>query len=335
MNNIDIYSQSNFLMIKIAYLYYIMDMPQSVIAKEFNISITTVSRLLKKGREKKIIEFVIRDPFVKCLKLEKEIKAKFGLKDVVIAPVIKEGIISLETHEENTKKRVALEAARYLQRIIKEDDVLGITWGSTVYQMINYLNPAQCVPASFVTLHGSLSYYMSEWDVRNLVRRIAKAFNGKNYSLPTNAMVSSKKLADMLKEEKDIKKVFEMYDKINVSVSGIGSLYPEFNSILSRHDYLNPDDLDELVKENVVGDIALHFFDRNGRECKTDLIDRTISIDFEKLKNIDMKITVASGEKKAYTVYSALKGKLIDVLIIDNVLASKILDISEEEFISG
>ena len=44
---------------------------------------------------------------------------------------------------EMVKNLVALEGARYLQRVIKENDVLGVTWGSTVYQMINYLNPAQ------------------------------------------------------------------------------------------------------------------------------------------------------------------------------------------------
>ncbi|MFR5731194.1 MAG: winged helix-turn-helix transcriptional regulator [Clostridium sp.] len=36
--------------------------PQNQIAEELGISITTVSRLLKRAKEEKIIEFVIRDP---------------------------------------------------------------------------------------------------------------------------------------------------------------------------------------------------------------------------------------------------------------------------------
>ena len=67
------------------------------------------------------------------------------LKEVIISPVIDMGEDEDDSamEPEMVKKLVALEGARYLQRVIKENDVLGVTWGSTVYQMINYLNPAQ------------------------------------------------------------------------------------------------------------------------------------------------------------------------------------------------
>lgn len=333
MKDLNKYEQSSFLIIKVTYMYYIVGMSQNEIAHNLNISVTTVSRLLKKGREKEVIEFVIRDPYVECLNQESELKSIFGLKDAIIAPAVNENILEGDNpaDKDNVKKLVALEAARYLQRIIKKEDVLGITWGSTVYYMINYLNPSQRIPATFVTLHGSLSYFVNEWDVRTLIRRISKAFSGKNYSLPTNAMVSSVDLANLLKQEPNIAKVYKMFDKINISISGIGSLYPELNSILARPDYLNPKDLKNLQKKHVVGDIALHFFDNKGNECQTDLIDRTISMDFERFKKIPQKISVASGTEKAYTVYSALKGKLIDTLIIDNKLAEKILDLHYRE----
>ncbi len=322
----DMYNQSTFLVVKTAYLYYIAEMPQSDIAAELNISITTVSRLLKRAKSEKIIEFVIRDPYVKCLRLESELRKQFGLKDVIIAPAFS-GDHESDHHPDpqNVKKLVALEAARYLQRIIKEDDILGITWGSTVYYMINYLNPAQKVDATFVTLHGSLTCCVNDWDVRTLVTRIAKAFSGRNYSLPTETLMSSRKIADMLKKEKNIARVYDMFDKINISITGIGSMYPEMTSVLATPDYLSAEEVALLKEKGVVGDIALHFIDKDGRECQTDLIDRTISMDFEKYKKIDTKITIASDVSKAYTLLSALKGGLIDVLIIDNQLGEEIL----------
>ena len=144
---VNMYNQSAFLVIKVAYMYYIENYSQNEIAKDLKISITTVSRLLRKAKEDKIIEFVIRDPYVGCISLEKTLKETFGLKDVIIAPGIsselgEEGCLE---DEEEVKKLVALEGARYLQRIIKENDVLGVTWGSTIYQLINFLNPAQKV----------------------------------------------------------------------------------------------------------------------------------------------------------------------------------------------
>lgn len=207
---VDMYNQSAFLVIKIAYMYYIENYSQNEIAKALQISVTTVSRMLKKAKQERIVEFVIRDPYVECISLEKELKETFGLKDVIIAPGL---AVEAEDgnylgDEESAKKLVALEGARYLQRIIKKNDVLGITWGSTIYRLINYLNPAQKVDATFVTLHGSIACCRNELDVRTLVLRMAKAFSGMHYYLLTEALMSSKKAADIIKQEKIIKKFF-------------------------------------------------------------------------------------------------------------------------------
>lgn len=329
----DMYNQSAFLVIKVAYMYYIENYSQSEISKILKISVTTVSRLLKKAKKDKIIEFVIKDPYVECISLEKTLKECFGLKDVIIAPGFSSGDMD-ETYlseEESVKKLVALEGARYLQRIIKKNDVLGVTWGSTIYQLINYLNPAQKVDATFVTLHGSIACCRNELDVRTLVLRIAKAFSGKHYYLLTEALMSSKKAADIIKQEKNNRMVFQMFENINISINGTGSFYPTLNSVLAKPEFMSAEELKKLQEKAVVGDIALRFFDKEGKECKTELADRMISIGFEQFKKIDTKITIASGSYKAHTVYSALKGKLIDVLIIDYQLGMEILKLYRKE----
>ena len=220
----EVYNQSTFIILKAAYLYYIKDLSQNEIADMLNISVTTVSRLIKKAKDEKIVEFVIRDPYIECIHLEEELKKTFGLKDVIIAPNPRVG--SIENNmpcSDNIKKLVALEGARYIQRIIREKDVLGITWGSTMYYLINYLNPCQKVDASFVTLHGSIACCENELDVRTLVSRMAKAFSGRKYFLLTEGLMSNKSIADSIKKEKHIQNVFEMFDDIDISIAGIGS----------------------------------------------------------------------------------------------------------------
>ena len=327
---IDKYHQSVSLVLKVAYLYYIENKSQNEIAGMLGISITTVSRLLTKAKEDKIVEFVIRDPYIECIRLEEKLRSRFHLKDIIIAPAVtsEDGIDSAMA-EENAKKLVAMEGARYLQRVIKENDTLGITWGSTVYHMINYLNPSQKVKARFVTLHGSIACCENELDVRTLVSRMAKAFFGENYYLLTDALMSSREAAHIMKEEKNNQRVFEMFDQINIAVSGIGSFYPIERSVLASPDFLSQEDLDALKSKGVTGDIALRFFDHDGNECPTSLSDRMITISMEQFKKIDCKISLVSGISKATTVLSALKGGLIDVLILDYRLAQEILRLSE------
>lgn len=325
---IDKYQHSVSLVLKAAYLYYIENRPQTEIASSLGISVTTVSRLLNKAREDRIVEFVIRDPYLECIRLEEQLKEKFHLRDVIIAPSgSEESMPDSDAARKNAKKLVALEGARYLQRVISENDILGVTWGSTVYQMISYLNPSQKVRAKFVTLHGSIACCENELDVRTLVSGIAKAFFGQNYYLLTDALMSSPEAAHIIKNEKNNQKVFEMFDHINISVSGIGSFYPTEESVLASPAFMSPEDLAMLKKEHVTGDIALRFFDQDGNECKTSLSDRMIAISMEQFKRIGCKISLVSGVSKAKAVLSALKGGLIDVLILDYSLAQAILDL--------
>jgi len=330
----DMYNQSVFLVLKAAYLYYIDNKSQNEIAKQLKISVATVSRLLKRAKKDKIVEFVIRDPYVECIHLEKSLKEEFGLQDVIIAPGVQPGSETCSTEAEKAevvKNLVALEGARYLQRIIKEKDVLGITWGSTVHHLINYLNPAQKVNATFVTLHGSIACCNDELDVRPLVEGISRAFSGTKYPLLTEALMSSKQAADVIKREKNVARILKMFDEIDISIAGMGSMYPEMRTILGKPEFMAREDLAHLQSQKCAGDIALRFFDLDGNECDTDLKDRMISISFDQFKKIRTKIVVASGTEKSHTLLAALKGGLIDVLIIDHELGSETLALRDRE----
>lgn len=317
----EVYNQSTFLIIKTAYLYYLKGLAQSQIASKLNISVPTVSRLLKKAKEDKIIEFIIKDPYIKYIEMEEKIKNKFKLKDVIIAS---SPHIDLDSYKE-TKRIVGLEGARYIERMIREKDVLGITWGSTIANLIYFLNPFQKTNASFVTLHGSIANCSDELDVRPLVSRMAMAFGGKQYTLLTEGLMSSKDIVNSIKKEKYAREVFEMFEKVTIAVNGIGAFYPELKSILAISNYLTPLELKKLKNENVVGDICLRFFNLEGKECETKLRDRTIAINFDQFKKIKTKICVVAGSLKTHAVLAALKGDLINVLITDFSLADSIL----------
>lgn len=73
------------LIVKIAQLYYEQDMTQAQIARELGIYRTTISRLLKRGREQGIVTIAINYDYNENLWLEQQLKQKFGLKEAVVA----------------------------------------------------------------------------------------------------------------------------------------------------------------------------------------------------------------------------------------------------------
>lgn len=334
----EVYNQSICVVIRVAEMYFFEGFSQKEIAADLNISISTVSRLLKRAKEEGIIRYVMPDAYRDCVTLEKVLIEKYGLDEVMVVPPIMvdsatpaEFISSLgeypADYDYETKKRVAREGARYIQRVITSKDTLGIAWGGTMYELIQYLNPCRKASAKFVTLHGSITSCSSKFEVNTLVNRIAMAFGGKRYAIAYPGLQESKEERDRIRELPEVKEVFDLFDDITISVSGIGSFYPEYTSPLSRLSYLSEDDLEELSKSEPYGDMMIRFIDKDGNECDSDLSDRTLAIEMETYKKIPRRVLAVSGVHKAYTVDAALKGGLSNILIADYTLASKIAEL--------
>lgn len=49
---------------------------------------------------------------------------------------------------------------------------------------------------------------------------------------------------------------------------------------------MSKEELGWLQEQSVVGDIALRFFDKDGKECKTELADRMITIGLSSLRKL-------------------------------------------------
>jgi len=194
-----------------------------------------------------------------------------------------------------------------------------------MYYLVHYLNPCQRTDTSFVTLHGSLSCCDYELDVHNLVSRMSMAFGGNYYSLSSAGLFDSKEDLQTIKQDANVRHIFSLFEQLTISVSGMGSFYPELDSPLSRLEYLKPKELADLRDKGVYGDIILRFFNSQGKELDSDIRERTLAIDTETYKKIPRKILVVSGVQKAKSLVAALKGGLVDVLIVDSNLAQAIL----------
>lgn len=316
----EVFNQSLCIMSRVAHQYYIEGKSRADISDSTGLSASTISRLLKRAREEGMIEIKMAEPFLTCNQMETHLAGQYGLRRVIVVPVEPE----TEDNVNKIKNQVALEGARYLQRIIKDGDILGMAWGGTMYNLIQYLNPCRKVDANIITMHGSIANCDSKLAVQALVKRAAMAFGGKHATISYPGLLKS---ADEIKrmKEKNYKDMFSLFHKITISVCGVGSARPDRQSLLFKTNYLNQADLRELREKQVCCDLVLRFIDEEGKECDTTLRDRTLSIDLEVYKKIPCKIVTASGSFKDKAVTALLKGRLVDVLVIDSNMAEKLM----------
>ncbi|WP_040640052.1 sugar-binding transcriptional regulator [Pseudoramibacter alactolyticus] len=319
----EVYNQSTCLVNEVAYRYYYEGEAVACIAQKINISQSTVSRLLKRAEKEQIITFQMAQPSLECIQLARTIQQKYQLMDVLVSPIDTEKgqVPDLAA----VKKQVALEGARYLQRMITDEDIVGLAWGGTMYHLIQYLNPCRRKGAKIVTLHGSIADCDPKLAVQTLVKRAAMAFDGQNISIKRSGLLTREEM-DILRKTDHYRKIQDIFGRITISVSGVGSFYPEVRSLLATTQYLKEGELQTLIQNQAYCDILLRFINYSGRECDTDLKDRTYSISLDAYRRIPTKIVVASGTEKVTSIQALLNGQLVDVLIIDQFLAKGLLN---------
>ncbi|AYO30875.1 sugar-binding transcriptional regulator [Biomaibacter acetigenes] len=305
------------LMIKVAELYYLDDVPQREIAQKLNLSRPKVSRLLKAAKEHNLIDIKINYPEPARSELEKAFESNFGLKEAVIVSNVNENHF-------RTFAQVTATAAKYLRRMVKERDSIGVAWGRTLRAVVDSIGITERKNVRAVQIIGSLG--QSSESANEIVRKMAESFGGNSFILPAPAIVDSPEIKDAIIKDNTIQDILNMARSVNIALVGIGNI--DKNSSFFNTGYLKQKDLEALKQEKAVGDICAHFFDIEGRLC-TDIDRRVIAISTEDLKKIPRVIGVATGKEKVKSILGALKSGILDVLITDEKTAKSIIDLSK------
>ncbi|HCC78554.1 MAG: hypothetical protein A2X25_09565 [Chloroflexi bacterium GWB2_49_20] len=306
---------------KIATLYYLADMSQDDIAEIFHISRFKVSRILKKCRNFRIIEFHINNEPDYYAKLELEIKDLLSIEQVMIVP---SGVTLQES-----KVNVAKMAANYLEGKITNGLIIGLSWGSTIQLIHKYFDPhTPADDALFVQLSGNLcsSSITQEGyiDGNILVQKFAaKAQSGWSvFQVPY--VVQNPALKELLYQEPPILKHVNLFNKLDMALIGVGSSNPD-RSDPYLTGYLTMEESKKLADDGMGADICGTRLTSDGQIRETILTNRMISIDLMDLHKLSEVCAVGAGSEKALSLIAGCKGGFIKKVIIDEVCALSIM----------
>ena len=204
------------LLAQIAEMYYIQDLSQAAIANKFFFSRSKVSRLLTEARESGLIEISIRHPFKRASELERILLERYQLKQAVI---LKSGSLSIE----RMLKTLGRLSAKYLLDNLIDGDILGIGWGTAIYEVAQALQPKNLIDFSVVQIIGSAGFGDPAIDGPEVARYFAENFSGKYFTLNAPVMVKDKATRDILIKERNIDKVIKKAIQADYILAGIGS----------------------------------------------------------------------------------------------------------------
>ena len=303
------------MLVRIAWQYYIEELTQQEIAERFYLSRSKVARLLKEARETGIIEFKIVGVPTEHLELERRLRSRFKLKDVIVTPT--------PPDKAEIRRSLGRAAAGYLQSIFRPDLVVGLGMGRTIAEIPQFVNPDPSSKCTFVELVGGASRTDVGFDTYNVSWQLAETCQGVAHHVNSPVVVESPEVRAAIMSDFNITSVLEIGAKSDVAIVGIGQAGPDMT--LARLGYCDDEAIHELLDKGAVGDIMGHYYDLDGKAVITGLEGRLIGLAPEEIFQIPSVIGVAGGDKTE-AIMGALRGAYIDVLITDDLTASAILE---------
>lgn len=305
------------LALRAAEMYYLKKASQKEIAQEIGCSVATVSRLLKLAEDMGMVEIRIVNPFARAEEFERELCARFNLEAC--------RVVSVPTSQDGDKKIIGSTAAELVAELVGPGDVVGLSWGVTMREMVNSLPSfRRQVACNIVPIIGGLGKVQPEHQVNVLVHEFAECFDAAFLTLYAPALSDRVETISLLMQEAPISQVVEMWDQLSTAVVGIGESPP--TSPLRQTGYYTEREIDELVSLGAVGDISGRFYNAEGVEVPASANKRLIAIPLETLCKAKLRVGVAGGRAKVRAIRGALRGGLVNVLVTDSITACALLE---------
>ncbi len=323
-----------FQLADVAQQYYLDDLTQEQIARRVGVSRSNISRMLKEARERGIVEIRVHHPLRTAPSLQQALQAALPLhlqEALVLAAAADDEAPRLAGGPDGraVSRQLGALAARYLNERIADDAVVGVGWGSTVYDVVTsgYFHRKRGI--SVVQLMGSVGGATPDIDGGQVASRLGRALGGKVFYLQAPMVVTDAGVRAGLLRDQHIRKTMEMARRADILLFSVGAVTQA--SGIFRAGYLTESDLEYIQGQGAVGDICGVYFRQDGAPCSLELEERTIAASGDVMRCAPLRVGVGRGAAKALPSIGAIRAGLINVLVTEEECAREILDILERE----
>lgn len=306
--------------IKAAKMYYYQNLTTAVIAKEMNVSRSTISRLLSYARYSGLIDIRIIEPSEQPDKLSKSIEERYGIEKVHVVPVPE------IAGEAEWLERVAQYTANYLNTIFKSEMILGIAWGTTLTAISKHLLRKTTHNSQIIQLNGAgNTQSMGIEYASQIIMRFSDNYRARAHLFPVPTFFDYAETKAALWKEGSIKRILDLHTRTDLLLYSIGAVNAGIPSHVYSGGYLSDTDYQDLEKYKIAGDIATVFFKEDGSFNDIPMNLRASGPDLGLFRS-KYGVCVVSGLAKVRGLHAALMGKLMTELIVDEPTARKLLE---------
>jgi DNA-binding transcriptional regulator LsrR (DeoR family) len=220
-------------------------------------------------------------------------------------------------------------AAFYLNVHLSNNEIIGLTGGSTVYEIIQSISHSWNlnIKGMIVQMMGSVSRSVSNINPFNIMQDACERLNMEGKYLNAPGIVDTPEQREQIISDSSFIDVSNLWNNCTWAISGIGAAPFDPSAMINKEHVISESDVNCLINNNAIGDIMYHFFDIDGNEISC-ISNRIISINLDVLCNIPNVLFVSGGHNKVRSILGALRTGCVKILITDEETAEEILSIS-------
>ena len=303
------------LYIKIAFWYYTLHMTQDEIAKRLGFTRQRVNQIINSLVDQGIVSIHVHGYEGENVETESQLEQLFSLNQVIIASDYGDPAVALY--------KVANVAAQYLDKTIQQGDIIGVSWGQTLAEVIKNMEYQKKGNCRVVQLLGAQNIDYNAVKSDEIVRAMADKLDCPSCRFYAPVVVSYAETKHMLLQEKTIQQSFEWISRCNIGVLGIGELTE--SSTMCKIGYYSPADIKKLRADGFRADIAMNPVRLDGTTDHCFMEDRLINPSMDTIRHMKNAIGIACGTDKTEAILAVLRSGCLNTLIIDETTAKAVL----------
>ncbi len=293
----------------VARRHYLAGRSKIEIADELGISRFKVARLLDFARERGMVRIEIVAEGDIDLDRSARLQETFGLRHAI---VIDGTGLDFQTLSEHLGEATS----RLLSEILVEGDVLGLPWARSIDVMTRSLRHLPAVDV--VQLSGAMEVPGVNSSAVDIVRRAAQVTGGSSSIFHAPLLLDDDVAASSIRRDGLVARGLAQAARVTTAVMGIGSWAPGLSTI---YDAVSPADREECLPPGWSARSPGASSTPTAGSSTRRSAAASSPFGAEDLRAIREVIGIVSGRPKATAVGAALRGGLVNALVVDIVHA--------------
>lgn len=304
---------SNELLANVAHDYYLSELTISEISSKYDLSRYLVDRALKESKERGIVQISIKENIKRNVHLEQIFRKEFGLKGVFI--------LKRSASKNQDSEKASAFAASQIEEYMKSAHNVGLTWGTTMRDVVNSFSGEKNPDLNFVQMVGYPMHSSSR--KTPLEPAAAKKFSASFQVLPAPLYVNNPKLNELLKSEPFYQDLDDNYNNMDLIITCLGTVQSlEENRFLGeKYKNLLFKDIDT---KNIAGMILGRAYDYDGHFFSA-ITDKIIGISDYQIMKTPVRFAIVTNRFKTDAMIGALKTGIITHLVTNESIAERAL----------